>query len=89
MEWVKIIGTIVASSSAVYLIVKLVLNKLIVKIDGVSKQFETQAIQLGIIGAKVDATVTANEKENGNGYSGYYKEALDQNLKILELEKGS
>ena len=40
-----------------------------------------------LVGAKVEAVAMATEKQIGNGYSTYYREAYKIKLKELELEE--
>lgn len=87
MEWHEIIvwlvSLIVGTGVLAYI------GKLIVRLTKVADTMELHTREVKIMGAKVDATVTANEKQNGNGYSGYYQDALNQNLKMLEIKLGN
>ncbi len=89
MEWYKIVLAVVGCGSFIFVLIKLFFNKLIVKLDGVIETMNYQSRELKIIGAKVDANVKACEKEFGNGFSGYYDDALDQNLKVLKIKLGA
>lgn len=89
MDWYEIVLTIVLSGSFILVLIRLFLNKILTKIDAIIETMEFNARELKIMGAKIDAIHFASEKKMGNGFTGYYSEALDQNLKVLKIELGN